>query len=433
MPYVYLVQPVEFINTNCYKVGMSSKDDINILKSYGRGTEYINYFKCTNYQEAERELINSLNKEETVVLFKGREYFCGNKSKILSIFKTVMDKYMEREINLLEKQDIARDIEKNNKQETREDSIININKESNRTKSQTTGFTIIVDSCGKNTFYCDACCFSGESRTEFDRHLNFKIHIQRAFDGNYCIICLRRFSNKINRDMHEKVCNTINNILSTNQNNKKVIMYNLEDVKTFVMSFDELSRKRTTDRFQEFILDTMSFEKNDLMNYIENFDIQIELEQAKIVNEHNCSCYIYLIVKKVDENGEEYEEEIKANPLTHPEIQWKCQHVQSEFKLKDDDISNILANTLLDDNIVVTHDNNIHGKTDLLFKYQSNLHNDNILMYFISKSTKLNCFDLSEDFKPATQIQKDYPEYYDKLEEKAKNIMQAFGRKSKKK
>lgn len=56
MPYIYLIKPAEFIDTECYKVGLSSKCDLNRLKSYGAGTEYIQYFSCKNFEQSEKEI-----------------------------------------------------------------------------------------------------------------------------------------------------------------------------------------------------------------------------------------------------------------------------------------------------------------------------------------------------------------------------------------
>lgn len=98
MTYVYLLQPAEYLNTNCYKIGISSVCDLSRLKSYGAGTEYIRQFQCINYREAETELIKELHSKNKIVLFKGREYFCGQKSDILEVFTEVMNKYTQLEI-----------------------------------------------------------------------------------------------------------------------------------------------------------------------------------------------------------------------------------------------------------------------------------------------------------------------------------------------
>ena len=99
------------------------------------------------------------------------------------------------------------------------------------------------------------------------------------------------------------------------------------------------------------------------------------------------------------------------------------------LNLNESTISNILATTLLNkDKIVITHDNNAFGRTNLLFKHAKALHVDSILLDFLSKSNKINHFNLSEDFRPSSQLKKDYPEFYNSLEIQAHNNMNIFNR-----
>lgn len=103
MPYIYLIKPAEFIDTECYKVGLSSKCDLNRLKSYGAGTEYIQYFSCKNFEQAEKEIIFNLNQcvrsGKNIKLFKGKEYFAGDKKVILKVFVKVMNKYIQMDLD----------------------------------------------------------------------------------------------------------------------------------------------------------------------------------------------------------------------------------------------------------------------------------------------------------------------------------------------
>ena len=178
----------------------------------------------------------------------------------------------------------------------------------------------------------------------------------------------------------------------------------------------------------------MGLQKHDLMDYIEKFDTKLIEAHDYMINDHNTNCTFYNNVEKMSENGEEYLEKIVYTPLTHPESKFDCKHEDFDFKLNEDIVSKILTETLLDvnDKIVVTHDNDIRGKTDLLFKYKDTLHTDEILLDFLSKSNKKEICNLSNDFKPASIIKTNYPEYYDKLEEKAINIIQAYSKKTKK-
>ena len=50
---------------------------------------------------------------------------------------------------------------------------------------------------------------------------------------------------------------------------------------------------------------------------------------------------------------------------------------------------------------------------------------------YLSKSNKKELCNLSNEFKPASIIKNKYPEYYDKLEDKAIKIIQAYSMKTK--
>ena len=195
------------------------------------------------------------------------------------------------------------------------------------------------------------------------------------------------------------------------------------------MTFKELLNKKSTNCLHKVILNQMEEESHDLMDYVEIFDKNIEDEVNKIIEDHNKNCASYRYVEKINENGEKYKEELKITPLTHPDYIWRCHHVESKFKVDEFTVSNILANTLLNkDKIVITHDNNAFGRTDLLFKHAKALHVDYILVDFLSRSKKNEYFNLSEDFRLSSQLQKDYPEFYDALEIQAHNNMNIFNR-----
>lgn len=208
MPYLYMLQPVEYINTNCYKIGLSSTCDLNRLKSYGSGTKYIQYFECNKYREAEKELICKLNEEQTIALFKGREYFCGEKQTILNIFIEIMLKYnnLEAEKENIEKVEYVEDeeIEKVEITVRDEKKIKQLNLETN-TKSLHND----VRHVEKNKYVCKVCKFSCMYQSDFNRHLNSKKH-KYAHNNRYlCAGCNKELSNKFNKDRHEKNCNKI--------------------------------------------------------------------------------------------------------------------------------------------------------------------------------------------------------------------------------
>jgi hypothetical protein len=299
---------------------------------------------------------------------------------------------------------------------------------------------------------CALCKFSCKYESNFKSHLNSKKHKENIENKNLCDGCFKEFSTKFNKNRHEKICKimqtnietqnntnieTQNNITNNITNNTNIILVTSNDPKdleTFKMLIQKLENKLTTDCFQKLLLDDMVSQKHDLMDYIGKFDTKLNKAHEDMISEHNINCTFYENVKKIHENGEEHTEKIVYSPLTHPDSKFDCNHEDVDFKLDEDTVSKILTETLLDvnDKIVVTHDNDIRGKTDLLFKYEDTLHTDGILLKFLSKSNKKEICNLSDNFKPASIIKRDYPEYYSKLEEKAIDIIQAYSKKTKK-
>lgn len=98
MGYIYLLQPAELVGTDRYKLGISSKDNLNRLKSYGLGTRYIFFMECNDYIFIETKLKEAFNKANCVKLIKGKEYFQGPECDILKIFMKVIYKYKIKEM-----------------------------------------------------------------------------------------------------------------------------------------------------------------------------------------------------------------------------------------------------------------------------------------------------------------------------------------------
>jgi Zinc-finger of C2H2 type len=300
---------------------------------------------------------------------------------------------------------------------------------------------------------CVLCKFKCTYESDYKRHLNTKKHKENLGNKNLCDGCFKEFSTKSNKNRHEKSCKIIQTINNTNietQNNttnnitnntniiSPIIVVAPNDPKaleTFMMYVKELQSKQTTDCFQKLLLNDMTLQKHDLMDYIEKFDTKLNEVHEDMINDHNMNCKETNYVNKIDENGEKYIEKTVYTPLKYPDYKFDCKHANVDFKLNEDIVSKILTETILDvdDKIVVTHDNDVRGKTDLLFKYRDTLHTDEILLEFLSKSNKKEICNLSNDFKPASIIKLNYPEYYDKLEEKAINIIQAYSKKTKRK
>ena len=89
---IYLVQPFEFSGSKIFKIGMSESNTIKRIKSYGSKCNVIRVFECVNPKEVEKALITKFKNE--FELFKGREYFNGDKSKMIECFEKIMKSFI---------------------------------------------------------------------------------------------------------------------------------------------------------------------------------------------------------------------------------------------------------------------------------------------------------------------------------------------------
>lgn len=377
MPYVYLLQPAEFINTDCYKIGISSKCDLNRLKSYGSGSRYIQYFECNKYMEAEKELIHILNNTDGLKLFKGREYFYGEKNKIVKAFMKIMNKYVEIDLQngskdksfLVDLSKLYSELEKNRFTE----NLKNI--------SSTQYYTPVILVLPDDSIYIE----------------EMKNSIERLKDKEIAKIYKKLLSEKKLEFCKFTGSNrSVNNFKSKNSLSINIITpINHIHMERFIMNMEEIQNEQN----KHIFLQEMVSEEYDIVNSFDKSYTKLNKIYENMIDDHNTNC------------------------KTHPEYKFKCEHEKANFKLSENIISKILLDTFLDINekIVVTHDNDIHDKIDLLFKYKDTLHTGNILLYIL-KLNKREFFDLSEDFDLAKLIKNNYKEYFKKLN------MKRFGR-----
>lgn len=85
MPHVYLVQPVELVGTNRYKIGMSSLSNLSRVRSYKNGTRYLCIFEKQNALDIERRLKQAFNRKYKLI--GGNEYFeVDNEQDMVDLF-----------------------------------------------------------------------------------------------------------------------------------------------------------------------------------------------------------------------------------------------------------------------------------------------------------------------------------------------------------
>ena len=91
MPYVYLVQPCELLDTNRYKIGMSSKNDKTRLSAYRLGAKHLIIYDTFDYKKLEKMLIYKFN--QNFKLIAGNEYFQGDEVDMINTFNETIQEF----------------------------------------------------------------------------------------------------------------------------------------------------------------------------------------------------------------------------------------------------------------------------------------------------------------------------------------------------
>lgn len=70
-----------------FKVGMTTRDPSKRLREYGRSARFLGLYPCSDCYEAERDLLKEMKGRFGV--YKGREYFKGDRREALEVFLRV--------------------------------------------------------------------------------------------------------------------------------------------------------------------------------------------------------------------------------------------------------------------------------------------------------------------------------------------------------
>jgi hypothetical protein len=84
---IYLIQPAEFLNTDIYKVGMSTKMNLSRIQGQGCKSRCIFVMECVMAHKLENVIKNSFKRKFT--LYKGSEYFKGSELIITDEFMSL--------------------------------------------------------------------------------------------------------------------------------------------------------------------------------------------------------------------------------------------------------------------------------------------------------------------------------------------------------
>lgn len=90
---IYLIQPAELLNTDRYKIGMSSKKNLDrIKKGYKKGTKWISINEVNNPLDMENTIKKIFTYKFTLIA--GKEYFEGKIKDILQEYNSILLKHM---------------------------------------------------------------------------------------------------------------------------------------------------------------------------------------------------------------------------------------------------------------------------------------------------------------------------------------------------
>jgi hypothetical protein len=188
MGILYLIQPVEYIGTDCYKIGYSSKSNIDRVRhGYKKGTRYLHIVECDNAIEIEKILIDVFN--ENFTLFAGREYFKGDINEMLDVFYNVYKKNKNTETTnkiqesvyqeKCDKQYDCDDEECEEEEECDDEECEELTDKDNESIKEVKTIEDIKHSQKCNTkFFCEKCNYYANRKTDLLKHFKRKKHME---------------------------------------------------------------------------------------------------------------------------------------------------------------------------------------------------------------------------------------------------------------
>lgn len=225
---------------------------------------------------------------------------------------------------------------------------------------------------------CKICKFKTNNKFDYNKHLETSKHKQKVNSDKICIHCNKSYSNKYNKNRHEKQCNAnVNNLINSkvggdaifgNYNiiNKNIININitLGSGETIPLKLTPIVEKlrNTQNKVDKFVIDCMNKSDADITTYIDEMDEQLKFGVA-IDDEDHLDC-------------------VKRNKTN-------CKHERENFMLSSETVAIALRNALmqLDKDIVMTHEiRNLSGNKSYLFKVFDMLGNKDCLKVLFDKS-----------------------------------------------
>ncbi len=91
MGIVYLLQPQEYLKTKIYKIGMSSKDNLDSPRSHGNDSIIYLIMNCKDAFNTDIKIRRSFRK--TFKLYQGTKFFKGDINKMMKTFVNIVMKH----------------------------------------------------------------------------------------------------------------------------------------------------------------------------------------------------------------------------------------------------------------------------------------------------------------------------------------------------
>lgn len=185
---------------------------------------------------------------------------------------------------------------------------------------------------------CKSCSYSTDIKSNFNKHIRTKIHLNNLKKNNACTSCFKSFANKWNKDRHEKKCNNslnvdvnngnINNQIgdhnTVNYNNNTTININLPNLDNvdepyrqyYAMEISEMIKLSVKDFVTKEINKQLLHERCDFTQFSKDFSEKIRMKYfcryTKYDECENCKIENDLLVYSCEKHRLEYTEVIRA-------------------------------------------------------------------------------------------------------------------------
>ncbi len=240
---IYLIQPIELIKTNRYKIGKSCQEGINrCINGYKKGTRFLCINECINPDMLEKKIRDLFNVK--YILIAGREYFEGDENDMIDHFNKIVSKHRKQYMSCIKNIPVTQTINNKSIQKldvTTEQQIKIPNKNSQ---------TCHLESRSKVMYNCDICEFKTKKKSNILKHNSSKKHNNNVSSFNQQVSTKKETV----KDMSNDDQNNNEKVNIDNTKNSNIIIMNNDNanylIKQYVcnMCKKQLSTKQSLSR-----------------------------------------------------------------------------------------------------------------------------------------------------------------------------------------